>query len=225
MTSAFPTTASAPPTTTNARIITNNSFNRISAMNANPPQTSSRFKQPYDNRRYTNVQTPYKRPSQPPANLNPNSRMAPPLSRVEIAPLPSARLVLQQQVSSPGRLQHQQQQSASTPQFVVPINSVVDPLVVGRSRPAPLPPPTVRNAIQRNAVSLNTLSSHHQNGAVIRGRSQNSSQKGSVSNRTTRTRQQSLAPFDLQQHSVTYAPTTVIYRHPLNTDSPPVFFE
>jgi hypothetical protein len=60
---------------------------------------------------------------------------------------------------------------------------------------------------------------------MIRGRSQNSTQRGSVSNRTARTRQQSLAPFDIQQHSIPYASTTVIYRHPLNTDSPPVFFE
>ncbi len=221
MTNAFPTTSSAPPsTTTTARVITNNSFNRISAMNANP-QTSSRFKPSYDNRRYTNVQTPYKRPSQPP--MNSNSRMVPQLSRIDVAPLPSARLVLQQQISSPGRLQHQQ--SNSSPQFVVPFGSVLDPPVVGRSRPPPLPPPTIRNAIHRNAVSLNTLSTNHQSGTMIRGRSQNSTQRGSVSNRTARTRQQSLAPFDIQQHSIPYASTTVIYRHPLNTDSPPVFFE
>ncbi len=222
MTSSFPTTSSAPPATTTARIITNNSFNRVATMNANQ-QVPPRFKPVYDNRRYSNVQTPYKRSSQAP--IGSNSRMAPPLSRIDVAPLPSARLVLQQQISSPGRLQNHQQQSISSPQFIVPVGSVLDPLVIGRTRPAPLPPPTVRNAIHRNAVSLNTLSTNHQNGATLRGRSQNSAHRGSVSTRTPKPRQQSLAPFDLQQHSIPYASTTVIYRHPLNTDSPPVFFE
>jgi hypothetical protein len=226
MTSAFPMAASAPPTTTTIRMATNNQLNRISATNSNQ-QTSSRLKPTYDNRRYSNAQTPYKRPPQLPISSNPKV-VSSPLSRIDVAPLPSARLVLQQQVSSPGRLQNyqqQQQQSSSSPQFVVPANSVLDPLIIGRGRPPPLPPPIVRNAIHRNAVSLNALPVNHQSGTMTRGRSQNSSHKGSLSTRTSKIRQQSLAPFDLQQQPIPYPSTTVIYRHPLNTDSPPVFFE
>lgn len=224
MTSSFPTASSAPPATTTTRMISNNQLNRISATNSNQ-QTSSRFKQTYDNRRYANAQTPYKRPPQLP--INTNSKLPPSLSRIEIAPLASARLILQQQVSSPGRLQNQQQQPP--PQFVVPANSILDPLILGRGRPTPLPPPIVRNAIHRNAVSLNALPIN-QNGAAARGRSQTSARKGSLSTRVTKSRQQSLAPFDLQQQqqqqqSMPYSSTTVIYRHPLNIDSPPVFFE
>ena len=222
MTSSFPTTSSAPPATTSTRLVPNGSFNRVSVSNSNQ-QTSSRFKSNYDNRRYSNVQTSYKRPTQLPITSNP--KIVPPLARIEVAPLPSARLVLQQQVSSPGRLQ-QQQQSLSSPQFVVPIGSVLDPLVIGRHRPAPLPPPTVRNAIHRNAVSLNTLSTNHQNNTTTRGRSQNSAHKSSLATRTTRLRHQSSVPYDLQQQpSLPYSTTTVIYRHPLNIDSPAVFFE
>lgn len=224
MISSFPTASSAPPTTTATRSVPNNQFNRISATNNSNQQTSSRFKQTYDNRRYSNVQTPYKRPAQLP--ISTNTKLVPPLSRIEIAPLPSARLVLQQQVSSPGRLQQQQQQIQS-PQFVIPTNTILDPLIIGRGRPTPLPPPVVRNTIHRNAVSLNALPVN-QNGTSARGRSQNSAHKGSISNRTTKLRQQSLAPSDFQQQqqqSVPYSSTAVIYRHPLNTDSPPVFFE
>ncbi len=227
MTSSFPTASSAPPATTTTRMASNNQLNRISATNSNQP-SSSRFKPTYDNRRYSNVQTPFKRPSQPPTNSN--QKLAPPLSRIDVAPLPSARLILQQQVSSPGRLQNQQQQQQQQPsssaQFVVPAGSVLDPLVIGRGRAAPLPLPIVRNTIHRNAVSLNALPVNHQSGTIPRGRSQNSTHKGSMSTRTTKLRQHSLAPFDLQQQQpVPYSSTTVIYRHPLNTDSPPVFFE
>jgi hypothetical protein len=220
MTSSFPVASSAPPTTTTSRMVLNNQLNRTSATNATQ-QTSSRFKPTYDNRRYANVQTPYKRPSQPPNSSN--SRIAPILSRVEVPPLPSARLVLQQQISSPGRLQHQQ--PSSPPQFVIPSGAMLDPLIVGRGRPPPLPPPSVRNAIHRNAVSLNALPINQQNGTMTRGRSQNSAHKASLSNRTPKIRQQSLAPFDLQQPAAPSTSATVIYRHPLNTDPPPVFFE
>lgn len=226
MTSSFPTASSAPAATITTRMVPNNQSNRISATNSNQP-TSSRFKPTYDNRRYSNAQTPYKRPSHPP--MNSNSKLAPPLSRIEVAPLPSARLILQQQVSSPGRLQNQQQQPSLSSQFVVPAGSILDPLVIGRGRPPPLPPSIVRNAIHRNAVSLNALPVNHQSGTMPRGRSQNSTHKGSMSTRTTKLRQQSLAPYDLQQQQqqqpIPYSSTTVIYRHPLNTDSPPVFFE
>lgn len=222
MTTNLPASSSAPPATTSARIITNHSFNRISAMNANQ-QTAARFKNTYDNRRYASIQTPYKRSSQLPVNSN--QKVVSSSSRMDIAPSPSARLVLQQQVSSPGRLQNHHAQSMSTPQFVVPTGSMLDPLVVGRGRTTLLPPPSVRNTIHRNALSLNTLANHPQNGAMTRGRSQTSAHKGALSSRQTRNRQQSLAPFDVQQQAIPYASTTVIYRHPLNTDSPPVFFE
>ncbi|CAF4077190.1 unnamed protein product, partial [Adineta steineri] len=43
--------------------------------------------------------------------------------------------------------------------------------------------------------------------------------------RTSKMRQQSLAPFDIQQSIVPYPSTSFIYRHPLNTDLPPVLFE
>jgi hypothetical protein len=221
MTSSFPTASSAPPTTTTSRMVLNNQLSRISATNSTQ-QTSSRFKPTYDNRRYSNVQTPYKRPSQPPVTSN--SKGAPVLSRVDVPPLPSARLILQQQISSPGRLQ-QQQLPSSPPQFVVPAGAILDPLIVGRGRPTPLPPPAVRNAIHRNAVSLNALPTNQQNGTLTRGRSQNSSHKPALSTRTPRVRQQSLAPFDLQQQAVPYTSATVIYRHPLNTEPPRVFFE
>jgi hypothetical protein len=218
---SFPVTSSAPPASTTTRTVVNNQFNRILATNSNQP-TSSRLKATYDNRRYANVQTPYKRSSQLPINSNP--KIVPSLSRIEVGPLPSARLILQQQTSSPGRLQNPQQQSTSAPQFVVQAGAILDPLIVGRGRPAPLPPPTIRNSIHRNAVSLNALPINQQNGAMTRGRSQNSTHKGSVSTRTSRVRQTSLAPFDMQQQPLSYS-TTVMYRHPLHTDSPPVFFE
>jgi len=222
MTSSFPTASSAPPASTTTRTASNNQLNRTSATNSNQ-QTSSRFKPTYDNRRYFNVQTPYKRSSQLPITSNP--KITPSSSRIEATPLPSARLVLQQQISSPGRLQNHQQQSSSAPQFVAPAGSILDPLVVGRGRQAPLPPPIVRNVIHRNAVSLNALPVNHQTGTMTRGRSQNSSNKGSLSTRTSKIRQQSVTPFDLQQQPIPYPTTTIIYRHPLNIDSPPVFFE
>ena len=136
-------------------------------------------------------------------------------------------MILQQQISSPGRLQTHQQQSTSSPQFIIQTNPITDQIVVGRGRSGPLPPPVVRNSIHRNAVSLNALPINHQNGIIPRGRSQNSAHKAPLSNRTTKLRQQSLAPYDLQppNQSVPYTSSTVIYRHPLNTDSPPVFFE
>lgn len=233
MISSFATTSSAPPTTTsaaNTRMVSNNTFNRTTSINSNQ-QTSARLKSTYDNRRYSNVQSTYKRSTQPSITLNPKN--VSPLARIEVTTHPSARLLLQQQISSPGRLQHQQQ-FMSTPQMVVPAGSILDPLVIGRTRQVPLPPPppttTIRNAIHRNAVSLNALSTNQQNGLTsTRGRSQNSAYKTSLSNRTTRLRHQSSAPYDLQQQqtqsSMPYATTTVIYRHPLNTDSPPVFFE
>ncbi len=209
MTSSFPTTSSAPPTATTTRTVTNNQVNRASATHVHQA-TSSRFKPTYDNRRYSNVQTPYKRTAQLPITSNP--KIAPPLSRIEVAPLPAARLVLQQQISSPGRLQnHQQQQSISSLQVVTPGGSILDPLIVGRSRPAPLPPPTVRNAIHRNALSLNALPINHQSGTMARGRSQNSAHKGSLSTRATRTRQQSVAPFELPQQPVSYSTTTTVF--------------
>lgn len=222
VTTNLPASSSAPPATTSARIITNHSFTRISAMNANQ-QTPSRFKNTYDNRRYMSIQTPYKRLSQPP--VNPSQKNISSTSRTDIAPSPSARLVLQQQVSSPGRLQNHHVQSMSTPQFAVPNGSTLDPLVVGRGRTPLLPPPSVRNTIHRNALSLNTLVNHPQNPGMPRGRSQTSAHKGSMSTRQTRIRQQSLAPFDAQQQAVPYASTTVTYRHPLNTDPSPVLFE
>jgi hypothetical protein len=220
MTSSFPTASSAPPATTTARIASNNQMNRVSAATINQ-QTSSRFKPTYDNRRYSNIATPYKRTF--PTPLTSYQKNAPVLSRIEVAPLPSARLVLQQQISSPGRLQ--QLSSPLPPQFVVPVGSILDPLVVGRSRQTPLPPPNIRNAIHRNAISLNALPVNNYNGIMTRGRSQNTAHKSSLSNRTSKMRQQSLVPFDLQQPSVPYSSATVIYRHQLNTDPPPVFFE
>ncbi|CAF0953594.1 unnamed protein product [Rotaria sordida] len=223
MTSSFPLVSSAPPSTITNRITSNNQLNRISATHSNQSTSSSRFKTAYDNRRYSNVQTPYKRSLQYPITSNP--KLTPTLSRNETSALPSARLVLQQQISSPGRLQHLQRQSSSSPQFVTQVGSILDPLVVGRTRPPQLPPPTVRNAIQRNAVSLHTLPINQQNGTMTRGRSQNSAHKGSLSTRTSKIRQQSLAPFDLQQPPLAYSSATVIYQHPLNTDQPPVFFE
>ncbi|CAF4572290.1 unnamed protein product, partial [Rotaria magnacalcarata] len=47
--------------------------------------------------------------------MNSNSKVAQTLSRIEVAQSPSARLVLQQQLSSPSRLQHIQRQSSSSP--------------------------------------------------------------------------------------------------------------
>ena len=228
MTSSFPASSSAPPATTTARIITNSSFNRISAMNANQ-QTSARLKATYDNRRYANVQTPYKRPTQP--STNAHQKLVSSSSRAEIAPSPSARLIFQQQISSPGRLQNHHVQSISSPQFTLPASSTLDPVIVGRARPPLLPPSSVRSPMQRNALSLNTLANNPQNGITTRGRSQTSAHKGPLSTRSTKIRQLSLAPFDVQaqhqqqQQTISYTTTTVTYRHPLNTDSPPVFFE
>lgn len=234
---SFVTSLSAPPVTTTTsssttnRMMSNNAFNRTTTtMNSNQQQqTASRLKSTYDSRRYSNIQSTFKRPTQPTLTSNPKN--VPPLARIEISSHPSARLVLQQQISSPGRLQ---QQSIPTSPMVVPSGSILDPLVIGRTRQVPLPPAppsaTIRNAIHRNAVSLNTLSTTQPNGLTsARGRSQNSAYKTSLTNRTTRLRHQSSAPYDLQQQpahsSMPYATTTVIYRHPLNTDSPPVFFE
>ncbi|CAF4184874.1 unnamed protein product [Rotaria sp. Silwood2] len=224
MTSSFPLVSSAPPSTITNRMMSNNQLNRISATNSNQSTSSSRFKSTYDNRRYSNVQTPYKRSLQTP--ITPNSKVTPTLPRTETSTLPSARLVLQQQISSPGRLQHLQRQSSSSPQFITQVGAMLDPLVVGRTRPTPLPPPAARNAIHRNAVSLNALPINQQSGTMTRGRSQNSAHKGSLSTRTSKIRQQSLAPFNLHQPPpIPYSSATVIYQHPLNTDQPPVFFE
>lgn len=222
MTSSFPVVSSAPPSSVTGRMMSNTQLNRVPASNAHQ-QVSSRFKTTYDSRRYSNTQTPYKRSVQ--QSTNSNHKATPTLARVEVAPLPSARLVLQQQTSSPGRLQHQTQQSASSPQFPLSNNPMLDPPNIGRIRPAPLPPPTVRNGIHRNAVSLNALPINQHGGVLVRGRSQNSAHKGSVSSRTTRIRQQSLVPFDIQQATTTYPSAGVMYPHPLHTDSPPVFFE
>ncbi|CAF4023873.1 unnamed protein product, partial [Rotaria magnacalcarata] len=222
MTSAFPTIASAPPSTVASRMMSNSQLQRTSIANANQ-QPSSRFKTTYDSRRYSNVQTPYKRPLQP--AMNSNSKVAQTLSRIEVAQSPSARLVLQQQLSSPSRLQHIQRQSSSSPQFVTQVGSMLDPLIVGRNRPTPLPPPAVRHGIHRNAVSLNALPINQQNVTMARGRSQNSAHKGSMSTRPAKVRQHSLAPFDLHQQATSYQSAAVIYQHPINNDQPPVFFE
>ena len=171
MTSSFPAASSAPPSTvTTTRTASNNQLNRISATNPNQ-QTSSRFKPTYDNRRFS---TMFKHLINDLHNLSisSNSKVAPKLSRIEVVPLPSARLTLQQPISSPGTFYNNTTSSSS--QFLVPAGSILDPLVIGRNRPAPLPPPTVRNAIHRNAVSLNTLPVNQQNGTMARGRSQNS---------------------------------------------------
>ncbi|CAF3423867.1 unnamed protein product [Rotaria socialis] len=222
MTSAFPTIASAPPSTVASRMMSNSQLQRTSIANANQ-QPSSRFKTTYDSRRYSNVQTPYKRPVQP--TMNSNSKVAQTLSRIEVAQSPSARLVLQQQLSSPSRLQHIQRQSSSSPQFITQVGSMLDPLIVGRNRPTPLPPPAARHGIHRNAVSLNALPINQQNVTMARGRSQNSAHKGSMSTRPAKVRQHSLAPFDLHQQATSYQSAAVIYQHPINTDQPPVFFE
>ncbi|CAF1154826.1 unnamed protein product [Adineta steineri] len=221
--STFSNTFSGPPSTVRiTRTASNNQLNRASETNFNQ-QTSSRLKLTYDNRRYSN--TEYKRTSQP--TMNSNLKVTPKLSLVEVVSLPPAHLILQQQVSSPSRLQ--QQHSSSSPQFVIPSSSVLDPLVLGRYRPAPLPPPptttTNRNTLPRNAVSLNALPFNQQNKTVTRGRLPNTGVKGPLSTRTSKMRQQSLAPFDIQQSIVPYPSTSFIYRHLLNTDLPPVFFE
>ena len=215
------TISSAPPATITYRTTSNNQLNRISATNSNQ-QTSSRLKATYDNRRYSNIHTTFKRSLQP--SITSNTKIVPSLSRVETGTLLSSRLVLQQQVSSPGRLQHQQRQSSS-PQFPLAGSSILDHLATGRSRPTPLSSTTIRNAFHRNAASLNTLPMNLQNGVMTRGRSQNSSHKGSISTRTSRMRQQSLVPLDLQQPSLSYSSAVVIYQQSLNTDAPPVVFE
>ncbi|CAF3661224.1 unnamed protein product, partial [Adineta steineri] len=220
MSSTISSTSSAPASTvTINRTTSNNQLNRASGTNSNQ-QTSSRLKLTYDNRRYSNTQ--YKRTSQP--TMNSNLKVIPKLSPVEVVSLPPAHLILQQQVSSPSRLQ--QQHSSSSPQFVIPSSSVLDPLVLGRNRPAPLPPPptttTNRNTLPRNAVSLNALPFNQQNKTVPRGRLPNTGVKGPLPTRTSKMRQQSLAPFDIQQSIVPYPSTSFIYRHPLNTDLPPV---
>lgn len=222
MTSSFPTVTSAPPNIATTRTMSNNQLHRTSTMNSNQ-QASSRFKTTYDSRRYTNLQTPYKRASQPPVPSNSKTPQA--LSRIEQAQLSSARLVLQQQLSSPSRLQSVQRQSSSSPQFATQVNPVLDPLNIGRHRPTPLPPPAPRNGIQRNALSLNALPVNHHNGTATRGRSQNSAHKSTLTNRTTKARQHSLAQYDLQHHPAQFPSTAVLYQHPLNTDQPPVFFE
>jgi len=220
MTSSFPTTSSAPPNTVTAtRTAANNQLNRTSGTNPNQ-QTPSNIRLTYDNRRYANNQTSYKRSSQP--SISSNSKVVQKLSPIDVAPLPAARLTLQQQTSSPSRLQHQ---TSSSPQFLVSTGSILEPLVVGRSRPAALPPPNVRNAMHRNAVSLNTLSLNQPSKTTTRGRVQNPAVKAPLSTRTSRLRQQALAPFDHQQSTASYQSPTFVYRHPLNTDSPPVFFE
>ncbi|CAF1426553.1 unnamed protein product [Adineta ricciae] len=223
---AAPATSSAPPSTmTVTRTASNNYLNRTPGATSNQ-QAASRAKLNYDNRRYSTIQ--YKHTSQP--SMNSNLRVAQKLSPIEAVSLPTARLVLQQPLSPPSRLQQQQQQSTSSPSlhYIAPSNSALDPLVIGRNRPTqPLPPPIVRNTIHRNTVSLNAFPTNQQNKttASTRGRLQNSITRGPIATRSTRMRQQSLTPFDLQQSTVPYSQAALIYRHPMNTDPPTVFFE
>ena len=226
MTSSFPTASSAPPASTPSRLGSNNQFNRVSTNQ----QNTSRLKSGYDNRRYSNVAPSSKRPVQP--SITPNPRSVPVLSRIEMGVLPpppsshQQHLGLQHQMSSPGRLQRQTVLSPGSSPLIVPVTTMAEPMGPNRTRPGPLLPPNVRNAIHRNAVSLNTLSSNNQSGTMNRGRSQNSSHRGSMSNRTARLRQQSLAGFDLQHTNTVHPPTTITFRNnPVHADPPPVFFE
>lgn len=222
MTSSFPATSSAPPGTSATRVVANSPFTRILTSNANQA-SAQRGKAAFENRRSSNVATPYKRT--PPAPITSNPRNTSILSRIEMVPLPATHIGLQQQMSSPGRLQRQPPLSPSSSQYVLPATALLDPPFAGRSRAAPLRPANIRNAIHRNAISLNALAMNNQNGTTARGRSQNSAHKGAAATRITRIRQQSLAASDLQPPNLPYSSATVIYRHPTNPDPPPVFFE
>ena len=222
MTSSFPATSSAPPGTTATRVVSNSQFTRILTSNANQA-SAQRGKAAFESRRSSNVATPYKRA--PPAPITSNPRNASILSRIEIVPLPATHIGLQQQMSSPGRLQRQPPLSPSSSQYVLPATALLDPPLMGRNRAVPLRPANIRNAIHRNAISLNALAMNNQNGPTARGRSQNSASKGASSTRIARIRQQSLATSDLQPPNLPYSSATVIYRHPMNPDPPPVFFE
>lgn len=226
MTASFPTTASAPPaSSTPSRLTSTNQFSRVTT---NQQISSSRLKSNYDNRRYSHVTSSAAKRSIPQASITPNPRSVPVLSRIEMGAIPAHQLALQHQMSSPGRLQRQTAlSSVGSAQLMIPTTNN-DPLNSNRSRPGVLPPANVRNAIHRNAVSLNALSTNPSN---IRGRSQNTSNRGSTSTRTTRLRQQSIAGFELQHATATpagntYSSGTLIFRNnPLPVDPPAVFFE
>lgn len=210
--------SSAPAAPTPSRSSSYVQQNRVSS-NAT---ANSRPRPSYDNRRYSNLAAAQKRGSQ--TTLTSNARSVPVLSRLEMSSMPQQSLTgIQHQMSSPGRLQRLQQQTAAS-QFVIPTASLLDPTTIARTRAGQLPQGNIRGAIHRNAVSFNGLATNSPATTVNRGRSQNSAPKRSAT-RTARLRQQSLNNADIQQSTANPPTPKVIYRTVSNHDPPPVFFE